>query len=163
MSIFHIELKRIDLNILEQLVLNKTIENRFLEYKGDISHTFFGEDDKGKIDILKDVISFTNSGGGDIVFGISESKGVPTKITGIDISKIDEFKRKLESLMASYIEPRIGKYEFCNPIKIQEDTEKAVLVLRVYQSFNTPHLLSHPKEMRFWYRTNSGNAIMDLQ
>lgn len=163
MSIFHIELKKIDLTILEELKENKVIENKFMDYKGDITYTFFGEDNKSKIDVLKDVVSFANSGGGDIIYGISDNKGVPTKITGIDVRKIDSFKRKAESLMASHIEPRISKYEFSNPILLEDDKEKAILILRIYPSFITPHFVSHSDEMRFWYRTNSGNAIMDLQ
>lgn len=58
---------------LQRLVEDRVEENRQLEYKRDIP----GTSDADKREFVRDVVSFSNSAGGHIIFGIAASNGHP--------------------------------------------------------------------------------------
>lgn len=159
MSLFHKNLSDIKLSDIMDLITEQIVENKHLDYKRGINL----KKDEAKIDILKDIVSFANSQGGDLIIGVSEKEGVPKEINGIEINKVDELKRAISSVIGRWIEPKITKYEFSSPLLLEEDNQKCVLIIRVFRSFNIPHLISDTKEYRFWYRNSSGNEMMDLQ
>ena len=85
------------------LVTNAVGESRTLEYKSELP----GRTDRDKKEFLADVSSFANTSGGDLVYGIKEDNGVATEITGFRSADIDLEIRRLESLLASGLDPRI--------------------------------------------------------
>ncbi len=161
MGVFNKRLSEINYETINELVSSKVLESKYLDYKQDISHTL--KNDETKIKILKDIVSFANSQGGDIIIGVTEKGGVPIKITGIDLIKVDEIIRTIESISSGGVNPRIPKYEFNNPIPLPDNSEKVILILRIHRSYNTPHMLVYKDENRFWYRGIAKNEMMDLQ
>jgi hypothetical protein len=161
MGVFNKRLSEIDFETINELVSSKVLESKYLDYKQDISHTL--KNNETKINILKDIVSFANAQGGDIIIGVGEKNGVPDKITGIDITKVDEIKRTIESIASGGVNPRIPKYEFNNLIPLPTDSEKVILILRIHRSYNTPHMLVYKDENRFWHRGIAKNEMMDLQ
>lgn len=78
---------------LRSLVEEGVAELRSIEYKRELP----GEDYEGKKEFLADVSSFANSGGGDIVFGIAETGGVPQALVGFETADVDAEMNRLGS------------------------------------------------------------------
>ena len=102
MGVFNKRLSEINYETINELVSSKVLESKYLDYKQDISHTL--KNDETKIKILKDIVSFANSQGGDIIIGVTEKGGVPIKITGIDLIKVDEIIDLRDSSRQKYFD-----------------------------------------------------------
>jgi len=59
---------------LNDLVTNAVSEQKTLDYKQQLPDP----NDAGKRELLADVSSFANTAGGDLIFGMTESAGVPS-------------------------------------------------------------------------------------
>lgn len=88
---------------LQRLVTDGVVENRELEFKRDLP----GPGGEEKKEFVRDVVSFANSAGGHIIYGIAESNGVPTEFAPISGEKIDNAKLRLENIIRTSIEPTI--------------------------------------------------------
>ena len=64
---------------IDDLVRNKVPETRTIEYKRELP----GSTDSDKREFLADVSSFANTAGGDLLFGVAEMEGLPTKVIGV--------------------------------------------------------------------------------
>ena len=76
---------------LQRLIDDHLEENRQLECKRELP----GTSDADKKEFVRDVVSFANSAGGHIIFGIAESNGIPTKPAPISEAMIDEAQLRL--------------------------------------------------------------------
>jgi len=88
---------------LQRLVEDNVEENRQLEYKRELPAT----GTEAKKEFVRDVVSFANSAGGHIIFGIAASNGRPREFAPISVEKIDDAKVRLESIIRTSIEPPI--------------------------------------------------------
>src|SRR5262245_19307303 len=86
---------------LQQLVDEKIQESLTLDYKASPA---LGKDSKSRDELCKDVSAFANSGGGQIIYGIEESKdGKPVKVDeGSDTSR-----EWIEQVIDSRVQPRL--------------------------------------------------------
>jgi predicted HTH transcriptional regulator len=73
----------------------------FLEYK----RTTYGNGDADVKEYLKDVSSFANTHGGDLVIGIEEKGGLARKVPGVAGVNPDTELQRLESLARDGIDP----------------------------------------------------------
>ena len=80
---------------------------------------------------VKDVSSFANAAGGDLIFGLRQEDGIPREICGIEVQNIDDEKLRIENMLRDGIEPRIPG------ISIREITEsdKEILIVRIPKSW----------------------------
>src|SRR5260370_13983943 len=85
------------------LVSNAVSEGRTIDYKRELP----GNSDGDKKEFLADVSSFANTSGGDLVFGIDEDQGLPTQIPGFESADLDLEVRRLDSILASRLAPRV--------------------------------------------------------
>ncbi len=85
------------------LISNGVREGRAIDYKRELP----GNSDGEKKEFLADVSSFANTSGGDLVFGIDEAQGLPTQLTGVRSANADLEIRRLDSILASGLDPRI--------------------------------------------------------
>jgi predicted HTH transcriptional regulator len=93
---------------IELADLRRLIDNGVLEMKGlDYKRQFTGNTDAEKKELLYDLTSFANAGGGYIIYGIREQDGIPVEIEGVDIALIDGEKLKIENMLRDGVEPRI--------------------------------------------------------
>jgi hypothetical protein len=115
---------------------------------------------KAKAEFLRDVCSFANSAGGDILYGIEADKGVPTKILGMPITleDADNEIRTLESVIREWIQPRVAVQ--CQPIQLS--SANIVLALRVFRSDARPHQVRFEQDFRFYSRTTAGKYLLDV-
>src|SRR5437764_9508695 len=87
---------------IERFVAERWPEGKTLDYKRDL----YGGKDDDKKELLKDVSSFANTLGGDILIGVDEDQGLPTAIPGITVDP-DKEKLRLEEIIRRGLEPRI--------------------------------------------------------
>jgi hypothetical protein len=139
---------------IESLMSTKERESRTLEYKLKLP----GPSDDDRREFLADVSAFANAAGGDILYGISESEGEPDGIPGLSKIDVDKEKLRLGEMIRSGIHPRI------NGFHIQElpGFENQVLLLRIPQSLNAPHMVTYKNLSRFFTRNSSGKHQLDV-
>lgn len=141
---------------LQDLHANAVPESRHLDYK----LTLPGRDDDAKREFLADVSSLANAGGGDLVFGIAESKGVPTAIEGVEVADPDAERLRLLSVIRDGVDPRIVGVDVA---VVPGFPKGAVWVLRVPRSFNAPHMVTFKNSSRFFSRTSGGKYQLDVR
>lgn len=155
----------IDKNDIDNLITNKVSESKTLEYKEELP----GSKDKNKKEFLADVSSFANSSGGDLLYGIKaavnddgKKNGEPEKITPLKGLTVDEAKLQIENIIRTGIEPRI-------PVHVKEitgygdDGEGFIVLIRIPQSFASPHMITFKNESRFYCRNSAGKYQLDVQ
>jgi len=155
-----IESKDIDFLITEEVIERKT-----LDYKEMLP----GTTDSAKKDFLANVSSFANASGGDIIFGLraavtddGKKSGAPRCVVPIQGVSPDEAKLRLESLIRESIKPRI-RFELGVVSGFGEDKDGFVIVLRIPQSFTSPHMVTYKNSSRFYSRHSSGKYQLDIQ
>lgn len=140
---------------VEALRLNKVPEGRTLDYKASLP----GGKDDDKKEFLADVSSFANAIGGDLIFGIPESNGVPDAVKGISTANLDAEKLRLEEIIRSGIEPRIVGIRIHG---VEGFPNGPVAIVRVPRSFASPHMVTFKNTSRFYTRNSSGKYQMDV-
>jgi hypothetical protein len=147
-------LEKISFNDLDQFVQQKWPEGKSIDYKRDA----YGNRDEDKKELLKDVSSFANTIGGDILIGVDEDKGVPVGIQGVPLVDVDKEKLRLEGIIRQGLEPRIdfGIHHVTMP------SGSFVLIIRVKESLLFPHRVVYQGKFgEFWGRSSAGKFSMD--
>lgn len=140
---------------IDALLANSVPEGRTIEYK----LTLPGNTDSDKKEFLADVSSFANAAGGDLLYGLDAQKGIPTAIPGLDIGGADAEIQRLDSMMQAGIEPRIPGVR----IKaVDEFPQGPVLLVRIPQSWTSPHMVTFKGTSRFFTRNSAGKYQMDV-
>lgn len=140
---------------LEALVAAGIPEGKDLDYKRELPGTSDGE----KREFLGDVCALANAGGGDLIFGMDESGGVASAVSGVEIPDPDSEILRLESIILSGLEPRLPGIR-SRTIGLQDG--RCVLLVRVPRSFDRPHAASHGGRLRFISRNSRGKYDMDV-
>jgi predicted HTH transcriptional regulator len=78
-------LNEVDEADLAALINNAVAEGRTIDYKRELP----GTSDGAKKEFLADASSFANTSGGDLIFGMEENEGVPTRVIGLQVADID--------------------------------------------------------------------------
>src|SRR5947209_224437 len=139
---------------IDQFVQEQWPEGKTVDYKRDP----YGNRDEDKKELLKDVSSFANTQGGDIIIGLDEDKGVPTGIPGVTVPDIDKEKLRLEEIIRRGLDPRI---EFAIH-HVLTPASTAVIVIRAQESLLFPHRVVYQGKFgEFWARSSAGKYSMD--
>jgi hypothetical protein len=145
------EVDESDLDILQR---NSVSEGKTLEYKQSLP----ANADLDKKEFLADVSSFANTAGGDLIFGVIEQAGVPSDIPGLTLADLDAEVRRLDSIIADGLEPRV-KWEIrC----VQRNGGPPVLIVRTERSWIGPHRVIFKGQDRFYSRNSGGKYPMDV-
>jgi hypothetical protein len=137
---------------LVALIDGGVIENRQLEYKRDLP----GTADKDKREFVRDVVAFANSAGGHIIFGIGQSKGLPTELVPISEDKIDGAKLRLEGIIRTSIEPTIQGLKI-ESVKLSSGY---ALIIEIPRGLFGLHMIKN--RGAFIARTSAGNSELDV-
>jgi hypothetical protein len=113
----------------------------------------YGTSDADKKEFLKDVSSFANTAGGDIIVGLREADGLPAEVVGVD-GDLDAEVLRLESLLRDRMEPRIIGIRM-RPVPLANG--RRVLVIRVPKSWNPPHAVLQ-NNLRLVFARNSAGV-----
>lgn len=148
------------INQLEQGDLQRLIDDAVLEKKGlDYKRQFTGNSDSDKKELLYDLTSFANAGGGYLIFGIHEESGTPVRFEGIDIKLVDREKLRMEQLLQTGVEPRIPGIVMHD---VALDNGKAVLIVHIPGSWAAPHMVKLGGVSKFYSRNSAGKYQLDV-
>jgi hypothetical protein len=136
------------------LIANGVTEGRTMDYKRSLP----GNSDADKKEFLADTSSFANSGGGDLVFGIDEAAGLPTQIIGVQAGDLDLEIRRLDSILAAGLSPRI-RYTMRT---VTTAAGLPVVILRVERSWSGPHRVIFQQHDKFYARNSAGKYPLDV-
>jgi len=139
---------------IQNLIGNKIVEGKTIEYKQELPNNA----DHGKKEFLADVSSFANTAGGDLIYGISESNGLPVGMDGVELSDADAEIRRLDSILQSGIEPRIQYNIRLLPLS----GNKYLVIIRVRQSWIKPHRVIFSGHDKFYARGAAGKYALDV-
>lgn len=147
---------------IESLVANGVREGRTIEYKQQLPT---GRDDDKK-EFLADISSFANASGGDLIYGVEESRdgagkptGLPEAAIGLAGINADQEVRRLENMIRDAIEPRIPGIQI-RPI--DGFSTGPVIIIRIPHSWASPHMVTFKVSPRFFSRTSAGKAPLDV-
>lgn len=146
---------------LDALVVEKRPESRSLDYKRDLGLST----DEHKRELARDVSSFANAGGGDLVFGIEEEKdsagknlGIPKAVLGVECLNFDATKQRIEAIIRDNIEPRVQGIAIH---KVDGFARGPSIVVRVPRSWIGPHMVTSTQST-FWSRNSAGRYPLDV-
>jgi hypothetical protein len=141
---------------IQTLATNGVAEGRTLEFKAELP----GPRDKDKREFLHDVISFANTDGGDLIFGVEAKAGVAKGVPGAAlVDSPDGTVLRLEGILGSCVEPRL--------IGVRTEVFDvtgggAAILMRIPASFAAPHRGGFDGSYRFYHRNSRGKAEMDV-
>lgn len=141
---------------LQQLIDNSVQEGKTLEYK----QTLELKRDSDKKEFLADVSSFANAVGGDIIIGIACNKTTrePEKIEGLQLTNTDSEIQKIENVIRDGIEERMVVHTVSIPLS----NGLSVIIIRIPQSWNSPHMVVYQGAQKFYTRSSNGKYAMDV-
>lgn len=140
---------------LRALVENKVREIKTIEYKRALP----GNSDGEKREFLYDVSSFANASGGDLIFGMKETDGVASEVSGLEVGSIDQDILRLQNTTRDGIEPRIPGLTI-RALDVQPT--KAAIIVRIPRSFAMPHVVKYDGTFKFYSRNSAGKYPLDV-
>ena len=149
---------------IDALIAHGVNESKTLEYKRELP----GNPDGQKKEFLADVTSFGNALGGDIIFGIraavgadGKKSGAPESVQPITGTTPDEAKLCLEETIRNGIEPRM-QVQIREITGWGEDGHDFLILIRIPQSFASPHMVTFKGTSRFFSRNSAGKYQLDV-
>lgn len=148
------KLNDITLEDIQILVYNSVREGKSIDYKNGLA----GGSDNDKKEFLADVVSFANTAGGHIVYGIQEEDGCASKIVGIQSLDVDGLIRYFDAVIQSGIEPRVE-----HAVKtLQINDDNYIIIIEIKNSWLKPHRVSFKRDYSFVARNSAGKYHMDI-
>ncbi len=156
MSLFNLYDDIVKLEELNQLIQNKTSEKKTIDYKLTLD---FDGDEKRK-EFLADVVSFANTDGGLLIYGMKEEAGIPIELTGISSDNFDILKGRIEDRIRDGIAPKLN---IVTVIDVEISNNKKVVILKIPRSWAVPHLVCYKNSSKFFARNSShGKYQLDI-
>lgn len=125
-------------NDILYLIDNKVSEGKNLDFKAKFHQN---PSDSERKELSKDLSSFANSDGGDLVFGVCEKDAKANSLSddiGVSLDKIEEVKENFLRRSYDIVEPPIPNIKFKHLIV----NNRLIIIVRVEKSFNCPHRAS---------------------
>jgi len=118
---------------INQYLANYVEESTYLEFKHGNALIM---NERGKDEIAKDVSAFANADGGILIYGIEERRHKAFALATFDGNIFT--KEWLELVMTSRIRRPIPDV-IIDPIRIANDINKSIYVVRIPKSYHAPH------------------------
>ena len=143
---------------LDNLIQDKVLEGPHLEFKRELPKQWNNE---AKHEFVADMSAFANAGGGDVIYGLSEDvEGQASEITPLLELDIDATVRRLQSLLADSVEPRMHGMQVV-PVKVMVgNVDGYVIVVRIPQSWVGPHRVK--TNQHFYIREGNRKRSLDV-
>lgn len=155
MSLLAKQIEQITEADLQSLVTSRVPESQLIDYK----QTTVGNSDKDRYEFLADVSSFANSSGGEIIFGIVETNGLPSQICGLNVASGDQEILRLEQMARTGIRPPIhGIATRAIPVGVGS----FAILMRIPKSWSAPHQIGQTGSFRFFGRGSNGKFQLDV-
>lgn len=140
---------------IERIVDEHFGERQYLEFKVTVNH----QDDKDRIELLKDIASLANGGGGYLIIGIrDDGKGNAQKFEPNLVGDTKRLKKAISDLCIDHISERIEGLE----IDTREIGKNQIVIVRIPESIRKPHMVTYNDSTIFVKRYNDGKRSMKL-
>lgn len=140
---------------LRSLLDDLVAEGKNIEYKSELPNN----SDRDKKEFLADISSFSNSAGGYMFFGISETNGLPVNIGGLGDIDPDAQILRFENLIRDSISPRLPGISI-RAITIEGNGP--VLAIHIPKSWASPHMVTYGGISKFYARNSAGKYQLDV-
>ena len=131
---------RIDMEDINYLLENKTIEDIYLEYKTPVvDNQELKFNDKEKHKLLKEISGFSNAEGGLLIYGIKEDENrYPSELYGVKInSNPDELSNQITSIISSQLDPILKPFPEIRFLHIHDN--EYIILIRIFKGLNRPY------------------------
>lgn len=140
---------------IDALVQNRIGERQHLEFKVTVEY----RDDEKRLELLRDVVSLANGGGGYLIVGIREDgKGRAVKYEPGLVGNTESIRKVIRDLCQVHISERIKGLE----VVAREVKGNPLVIVRVPTSERTPHMVSFQERTDFWTRYHDGKRAMTI-
>ncbi len=154
MALFGTALNAIEERDLQLLVQDQVRERQTLEFKRDN----YGRNDEATREMLRDISAMANAYGGDILLGVETvGDGVASNVVGVPDG--EQEAQRIASSCLSNIEERIRGLAVW-PVPISNGNH--VIVIRIPQSFRSPHMITFKGLNQFWFRHDRQKSPMSV-
>ncbi|MGQ3723439.1 AlbA family DNA-binding domain-containing protein [Natrialba aegyptia] len=153
------DVEEISISELERIVETGVPERTELEFKYMLDPANNNHKDK----FLKEITSFANTTGGDLLIGIPDPDdgNLDEELNWITDYSQDEFKLKWEDILRTGVEPQITSHTI-QTIENPEQEGEFVAVVRVRKSMLSPHRVTRISGKPFIARNSAGTYPMDV-
>lgn len=147
-----VDIRDVTFDDLVALKEHQVPESHTLDYKRE-----FPLDRDARSSFACDVVAFANTRGGDIIFGIDESKGVISGFKPVELEDRDAALLSLQSALTDLIEPKVPGVRFH---AVAFPGGGYIVICRTPVSFQAPHRVRRTGV--FYARTSTGIDPMDI-
>ncbi len=138
-----------------RLVEEHQEERQHLEFKLTLKH----QDDKDRLETLRDIVSMANGGGGYLIVGIrDDGKGRAQKFEPESVGDVDRISKAVGDLCRDHISERIEGLE----VVARTVAGNPVVILRIPDSARRPHMVTYKNRTDFWARCHDGKREMTI-
>ena len=137
----------------DALVGEKTPEGQDLEFKA----TYTIKDKHDQLEVLRDIVSLVNGGGGYLIIGINDDgSGKAQGFVPHTKEDLNRMKQSIKELCFKHISERIPRLE----LKVRITDAYQILVIRIPESDQTPHMVTIDDRTDFYNRYDDGKRAM---
>ena len=145
-------------SVITDLLTKGYFESEDFDFKERLPHN---NDEPGKARLVKTCCAFANSGGGFLIFGVSDNTSLPIQDRLVGIAPTVDFPEHFGSYPQKCM-PNV-QWDFKNP-PISLESGNVIHVIYIAQSWNAPHSFEVASDGRcFAKRTNKGNEPMSYE
>lgn len=141
-----------------ELLTRHEKESTFHDFKSTIDFS----SDYLKAEFIADIVSFSNTYGGDLIIGVKENTDRKFDICGFVFKEgIDSFQRCINDLCMALVDPPLSGVR-CRTIEISSDI--SVIIVRCQRSQHVPHRIKSKTKhnLKFYGRNESSKYEMSM-
>lgn len=139
----------------DRLVREHVSERQHLEFKG----TYEIREPKDRLELLRDVTSLANGGGGYLIIGVQDDgTGRPLDYRPQSKESLERMKTSIQQLCLDHIAERIPRLE----ARVREPNNNPILVVFVPDSVQVPHMVKFERRTDFYTRYEQGKREMSI-
>jgi len=140
---------------INELVNAHVSERQHLEFKVTINN----QNDVERLELLRDVTSLANGGGGYIIIGIrDDGTGRAQTYEPILVGDRERIKQAIISLCLDHISDRIDGLE----VRLRTVNDNPLVIVRIPSSIRVPHMVSFQHRTDFYTRYEDGKREMTM-
>lgn len=139
----------------DELVQLHVCEDQHLEFK----ETYKIKDKRDVSEVLKDIVSLANAGGGYFIIGIQDDgHGKAAGYRPHTKEDLNGMKQSIQQICMDHIVERVPRIES----KIREPNSNPILVIHIPESGQTPHMVKFDRRTDFYSRYDDGKREMSF-